>query len=265
MRLARDLLGSGPPLVLVHGFGGDRSDWDMLVPALIEQHRVLAVDVRGHGRSPAPSAAAGYDLSEMAADVWETVDAAALDSPVTILGHSMGGGIAQLMALARPDDVAALVLIDSVGEALPAESREYFGRLIDLAVRDGMGALADWLDANTPWPEWISEDERLRDRERLRTTDRTGYVASAKALLAWRGVDPRLAELHVPTLILVGEWDSEYMQRSAALLVDAIPGAELLSIASAGHTPQRENPDVSLRAITTFLGALARDGRSGAP
>ena len=104
--VAYDVTGSGPGLVLVHGITESRRAWDPLVPALAADHTVVAVDVRGHGRS---GAAVTYDAASMAGDVAVAVAALGLDAPV-VVGHSMGGLVATAYAGAHP--CAGVVNID---------------------------------------------------------------------------------------------------------------------------------------------------------
>lgn len=255
MLLHHESHGTGDGVLLVHGFGGDITDWDFVMPSLAEAYRVIAIDLRGHGASGAPSAAGGYTLAEMADDVWETLDAAGVRAPLAIAGHSMGGGIAQLMTLARPERVRSLVLVDSIGEAFTADMGAAMLRLIALAEQAGLGAVANFLDATAPRPEWIPPEERERDRDRLRRSGVIGYVASTHALLRWPGIDARLRQLSIPALVVVGEHDAEYMQQSAALLVEAIASATLVSIEGAGHVPQRERHEAFLAALRGFLAA----------
>ncbi|GAA4367754.1 alpha/beta fold hydrolase [Nocardioides caricicola] len=98
----------GPPLVLLHALGKDAADWDPIVPALAEHWRVLAVDLRGHGASDHPGE---YSLELMRDDVLALLDALDLDR-IDLIGHSLGGFVAHLVAQHAPDRVARLVLED---------------------------------------------------------------------------------------------------------------------------------------------------------
>lgn len=105
--IAWETSGSGPPVVLVHGITEDRRSWDAVVPALEERFRVLRLDLRGHGES---SDASDYSPVSMAADVAEAVDAAGVESPPLLVGHSLGGAVVSVYALQAP--ARAVVTVD---------------------------------------------------------------------------------------------------------------------------------------------------------
>src|SRR5215218_7381756 len=100
--------GSGPPLLLVHGFGGAKEDFADHIDALAERRRVVTFDHRGHGESDGPSDLEAYSFDRMAADVQGVADALGIDG-FRLLGHSMGGMVARRVVLAHPTRVDALV------------------------------------------------------------------------------------------------------------------------------------------------------------
>ncbi|MDQ2649098.1 MAG: alpha/beta hydrolase [Actinomycetota bacterium] len=101
--------GSGPPVVLVHGWTCDSHDWSWQIPSLLANHRVVAMDLRGHGRSGVPEA--GYTPKQFAADVLAVLDQLGIDRAVFV-GHSLGGVIVSTIAVEHPDRVAAVVAVD---------------------------------------------------------------------------------------------------------------------------------------------------------
>lgn len=111
VRLAYRVCGSpeAPPLVLLHALGEDSTDWDGVMPALARHRRVYALDLRGHGRSDRPG---DYSLELMRADVLGVLDALALER-VDLIGHSMGGVVAYLLAGRHPERVGRLILEDA--------------------------------------------------------------------------------------------------------------------------------------------------------
>jgi pimeloyl-ACP methyl ester carboxylesterase len=102
--------GAGPPVLLVHGFSCDGNDWAWQIPALTPRHRVIAVDLRGHGHSSAPDE--GYTITGFANDVAGLLGELNT-GPVVAMGHSMGGAVVATLAATRPELVRALVLVDS--------------------------------------------------------------------------------------------------------------------------------------------------------
>ena len=105
-------LGSGPTLMLVHGFGGAKEDFSDQLADLATDHRVITLDLRGHGGSDGPEDEAMYSLDRFAADLLNVLDALAVDR-VRLLGHSMGGMVVRRFALAMPNRLDALVLMDT--------------------------------------------------------------------------------------------------------------------------------------------------------
>jgi pimeloyl-ACP methyl ester carboxylesterase len=121
----------GPPLLLVHGYSCDSHDWLFQLPAFTQTNRVIAVDLRGHGRSSAP--AAGYSASDLAGDLARLLER--LDTgPVVAVGHSLGGVVVSALAVEHPDLVSALVCVDPA-YLLPDETEQFTEPL--LAALDG--------------------------------------------------------------------------------------------------------------------------------
>jgi len=108
LALAFEEVGSGPPLVLMHGLYGSSSNWRRIAKALSDQHRVISVDLRNHGASPW---AATMSYAEMAGDVAALIERLALDRPA-VLGHSMGGKVAMTLALTDAARVGRLIVVD---------------------------------------------------------------------------------------------------------------------------------------------------------
>jgi pimeloyl-ACP methyl ester carboxylesterase len=257
----REWGGGGRPLLAVHGFTGAKEDFAGPGGALAGRGwHVASPDLRGHGASPAPPT--GYGLVEMAGDLVALADA--LDWPgFVLLGHSMGGMVAQRLALDHPQRVRALVLVGTTHGAVDVDRG-----LVELAcevVRGGgmpalvaaqRALLAD--AAETPsgrrlrarFPDW----EDYRDRSILACSPDM-YVEAVKAMLDATSRLDALAALDVPTLVVVGEED-EVMLDGSRRLAAAIPGAELVVLAGAAHSPQVEAPEAFLDAVVGFLDRL---------
>lgn len=124
MRLFHTVDGTGPPLLLVHGWGSDSHEWDWHVAALAERYRVIVADLRGHGRSPVPPA--GNTPAAMAADL-----AALLDGePAVAVGHSMGGQVVSVLAVEHPELVRAVVTVDP-GYGVPEAVSSYLHQVVE--------------------------------------------------------------------------------------------------------------------------------------
>ena len=255
----------GRPVMLVHGFTANSDEVAGVIEPLagLGWHAV-APDLRGHGRSDRPTDAGAYSLELMAADVIALADRLSWDR-FALLGHSMGGGVAQLVALDHPQRLTGLVLASTFHGPVPGISME----LVQLGcwvVREaGMEGLADAQEARRAEnPESVAAFERLQEaipgyaeqsRARLVSTSPDMWMAMAPRFVEQADRLSRLAALEVPTAVIVGEFDGT-MGDDCRRLAEAIPGARLTVIAGAGHVPQLEQPDAWWAALSEFLGRL---------
>jgi pimeloyl-ACP methyl ester carboxylesterase len=215
-------------------------------------------DLRGHGSSPAP--ATGYSLRAQAADLVGLVDRLGW-SRFAVLGHSMGGMVAQRLALELPSRVSALVLVGTTDGPVPVDRD-----LVELAcvvVRDGgmpallaaqkaLGAALVTSSASSARVRGLHPDwDEYRDRSFLACSPAM-YVEVARALLDEPSRLTELAELRVPTLVVVGDED-DVMLPGSRRLAATIPGAELVVVERAGHHPQAEHPEAFAATVADFL------------
>lgn len=239
---------SGPagtlPAVLLHGAGGSAAMWTRLHVLLRAERPVYALDLPGHGRSAPLADPPGVE--RYAAAVRTFLDEAGLER-AAIVGHSMGGAVAQVLALEAPDRVAALVLVGTgarlrvLPEILEAIPRDFEGS-VERICRLCYGPAAA--------PELVA-----RGIAEMRQV--------APAVLLWDflacdrfDVRDRLPSIGAPTLVVVGERDVMTPPRYAADLADRIPGARTAIVADAGHMLPVEAPAVlgeHLRAFLTHL------------
>jgi pimeloyl-ACP methyl ester carboxylesterase len=264
--LAVEISGEGPGLLLVHGLGGAKEDFADHVPTLARDHTVVIFDHRGHGASDNPTDPAAYSLDRMRADTLAVADAAGLDH-FRLLGHSMGGMVARGIAISETSRVDALVMMDTSAGPIPGFDPSLLDIACDVALTEGKQALKDLLDfasaLETPaykrvlagrpgYPEfearkWAGMSEIM-------------WGTIARELAYQRDDLPAMAQLTCPVLIIVGEQDEPFVVASR-LMVETIPGAELVTIPNAGHSPQFENPEAWISALTGFLSALPTAAR----
>jgi pimeloyl-ACP methyl ester carboxylesterase len=126
------------PVVFLHGYTGNCRNWALTVPALRDRFRCISPDHRGHGLSEKPRSEDAYSLEEMADDAYQLVRSLAIHE-CYLVGHSMGGMIAQYLTLEHPEMVRALVLEDTAAETIPVRN-EYRNRLLAIARDEGMEA-----------------------------------------------------------------------------------------------------------------------------
>jgi 3-oxoadipate enol-lactonase len=256
--LAVEEAGSGPPLLMVHGFTGAREDFSDHRDRFAAHARVVTFDHRGHGESDHPPEASDYTLDRLAADTIAVADALGLER-FRLLGHSMGGMVARRLVLAHPGRVDALVLMDT--SAGPPEGLDptLVEAAADLALTAGMTALRTLLDEVDVLGS--EADQRVRatrpgyDEFNARKWARVSPVAYA-ALVREIVHQPRQLDAMVaigcPTLVVVGEQDARFVD-DAALMAATIAGATLVVIPDAGHSPQFENPEAWFAAVEGFL------------
>lgn len=256
----------GRPLLLVHGFTGGRLDFGEHLDALADAGWwAVAPDLRGHGGSHHPPEESAYSLELFADDLWDLVDALGWDRLV-LLGHSMGGMIAQVAALRRPELLDGLVLMDTTHGPLDLD-RDLARLGAEIVRAGGMEAVKEVLDSlgsdaplSTPaYERLLAERPELReinDRKFLGCSPAM-YAAMLEQLLDQVDRLEHLVALTVPALVIVGEQDTPFLAASEAM-ADALPAAELVVVPDAGHSPQLENPDAWRRTMLEFLGSLPR-------
>jgi pimeloyl-ACP methyl ester carboxylesterase len=243
----------GDPLILVHGATGDITDWRHQVAEFAPTHRVLIMDLRGHGRSTAPADRDAYSIDRMARDVVELVDHVGFDR-YHLVGHSMGGAISQEIALADPQRLASLTLFDTgYGHARVPDERlaRYNAKRHRLAEEEGMAAVANMPSRFEP-PPFQTAERRDEERARLSRMSVDAFIGIARGIEAWSGTRDRIETLRVPTLLICGELDLAFL-KAITRLSEKIPDSTLAIIPQAAHSPQYERPDLFNAALRAHL------------
>jgi 3-oxoadipate enol-lactonase len=247
-RLGYDEAGSGPVLLLVHGFPFDRTIWSEQLSGLSDIRRVVAVDLRGRGKSPSGD---GWTVDDLADDVARTVGSLGVDT-VDLAGLSMGGYVVFALLRRHKDRVRSLLLINTKAEADSPEAKE--GRENTAATAREKGTIALW---ETLGPKLFapSVSEQVKAKVRRMFESIPGETSAADAL-AMRGrpdSTPDLATIDVPTLVVHGEQDALMPAASAKDMAAQIPGARFVPIPNAGHLSPMENPEATNEAIREIL------------
>jgi len=246
--------GAGPPVILIMGLGGDHLAWAFQVRAFAERYRVITFDNRGAGRSDAPDQP--YTTALMAADTLALMDALGIDR-AHVVGVSMGGMIAQELALAAPARVRSLHL----GCTL-ARPDAYLRALLE-AWRDvrtalprerAVRAMALWMFAPETYdtrPDFVETIIQTSLANPFPQTV-TGFLRQADAVAAHDTLD-RLGAIRCPTLVSVGEEDILVPPRFSRELAARIPGAELRILPGAGHVYFWECPEAFNALCLEFM------------
>jgi pimeloyl-ACP methyl ester carboxylesterase len=241
--------GVGLPLLFVHGWQADGSVWGPIASRLRERHRVITVDLRGTGAS---SAAPGpYVIDKFSNDLTELIPALDLD-PVVVVGHSMGGAIAQRFAIDNPEAVEALVLIAPV----PASGIPFSPKVLEFlrSTAGNAGQAAEWfkqLTVTEPAPEI---GKLLREAAAGISTE-----AKLESFESWQGAAfaDEAATIETPTLILAPSHDRPMTpELSREKVADVIAGSQFEVLSETGHYAPVERPELIAKRIEAFLDEL---------
>ena len=246
--------GAGEPLVLLMGLGGDHHGWDLVRPELARRHRLVLIDNRDAGASD--EARAPYALADMAADTLALADRLALER-FHVVGASMGGAIAQQLALQAPTRVATLGLVSTWGRT-DAFLRAILGgwRLLAerLAPDELLRTLGPWAFTyrflEAPAPEVVALQAALRERGAIRSV--AAYQRQVDACLAHDTLDV-LPMLRTPVLVLVGEDDILTPPRYGRALAATLPRGEVMVVPASGHACFLETPKAVAERLLRFL------------
>jgi pimeloyl-ACP methyl ester carboxylesterase len=258
IEIGYDDVGSGLPVVFLHGFPHNRSLWTPQRLALHERARCIIPDLRGFGESsPSPDGADAPSMDRYADDVAALLDVLRIPRAV-ICGLSMGGYVAFAFWRRHRDRVRALALLDTRAGADTDEARAKRRDMIALAHAKGSGAIADAMitgmvgkSTREKSPETVDAVHRM-----LESAPVDGIVGALDALMTRPDSTPTLATIDVPTLIVVGDEDVLTPPSEARALHAGIRGSHLEIIAGAGHVANLERPATVNHFLTEFLASL---------
>ncbi len=251
--------GAGPPLILLHGFGGSSRSWAGLIDTLDEKLDIVALDLLGHGRSASPEAAARYAMQRAAEDVMALIARLGLHAP-SLLGYSMGGRLALYLAHRYPHAFQQLILESSSPGLAGADEREQRRKSdYELARRiekNGLEAFTDYWEAIPLFSTQATVPEQRRAALRKqRLENHAGGLANSLRGMG-TGSQPSLWEslalIDKPILLLCGELDQKFVRINERMSAK-FPRATLKVVEAAGHNVHFEKPDQFAAAISHFL------------
>ena len=248
-------IGTGSPLLLVHGFTGSKLDFLNQLAWFSENQRVIAYDHRGHGES---TNVGPYTLDTLADDLLRFLDA--LDIPTChVLGHSMGGMVVLRAILQAPERFRSLILMDTAPTGLKLFEPEMRARIVDMVREDGCQVLVAGMRGMPQPPsikrgiDFLGENEHWRRIQvKLEQMDPEAFADLGDELANQTGVVESLNQISVPTSVIVGEDDKPFIEPSR-LMASAIDDARLDVIDKAAHSPQYENPEAWRAAVDAHL------------
>ena len=253
MKIAWDRRGNGAPLLLIHGLGYARWGWEPVLPELAEQFDVILFDNRGIGESDAPPGP--YTVAEMAADAVQVLDEAGV-ARAHVVGTSLGGMIAQELALAYPERVDRLVLACTTpgGQKAHPMPQVTVALMAEAATLEPAVALRRFVE-NALAPATVEAHPEIVEQimaHRLATAQQpAAWAAQASAGATFDAYD-RLGPLAAPTLVQHGDEDVVVDPRNADLLVELLPDARLERVPG-GHLFFWEAPEQFVSSVSGFL------------
>jgi 3-oxoadipate enol-lactonase len=243
--------GSGPAVVLLHGFPLDARIWDDQVTALSGGHRVIALNLPGFGQSPSIGPFTMDSLADVVHEHLKSIGAL----PCVLGGLSMGGYVAMAYCQKYPMDLKGLMLVDTKAEADTSAGKEGRMKMIELVRKQGSGAVAEEMMPKMLSPK--TPRSGLQVAQKLRQIMEACPAQTIEhALLALRDRPDRtemLASIAVPVLIVVGQADAITPPQVAQAMNEKIPRAELVVIPDAGHMSPMEKPTEMNDATRRFL------------
>jgi pimeloyl-ACP methyl ester carboxylesterase len=252
-RIHYDEAGSGPPLLMISGLGGGRSTWHDAMERLSADFRTLAHDNRDTGESDPETSP--YSIADMAGDAVAFLQALGIQH-AHVMGLSMGGFIAQYIALDHPEVVDRLVLVGTspaAGQALnnplpPPDPAEWIADPVERARQRLPQTVAPGYFDTRP-----GELERMAQQARGNRVTVEGYARQTAAISDTHDTRARLHEITAPTLVVHGTLDPLIQLRGGELLAEGIPNARLVAMPGVGHLPPREVTDQFCRVVREFL------------
>jgi 2-succinyl-6-hydroxy-2,4-cyclohexadiene-1-carboxylate synthase len=254
-----ETVGTGPPVVLLHGFTGSRTTWQQLTAALGHHFTCVIPDHIGHGLSGAPRALERYQMRRVVDDLVEVVRASGYERAAW-LGYSMGGRTALQVAVHRPEAVSALILEGAspglADDAERADRRAADDALAERIEAEGVDWFADYWGALPLWDTQASLNPVIRValRQQRMAQRAVGLANSLRGMGAGaqEAVWDRLGEVRIPVQLIAGDLDEKYTAIAREMAV-ALPNATIELIEDAGHAAHLEQADAFAAVVLDFL------------
>ena len=256
IQLAYDDVGSGFPVVLIHGYPFNRSLWNEQVEALASKYRVVTPDLRGFGESD--SSAGPATMSRMAQDVAKLMDQLEIDQAV-IGGLSMGGYVALAFVKQFPSRVKALVLADTRAQADTEEGKQTRHQQAEKALSEGMAGIADAMLPKLLTPETVSKRPEVvkRVRDMMLKTKPQGAASALLGMAEREDQGEFISTIDIPTMIVVGREDAITPLGDSETMHSKIQHSRLVVLDNAGHVSNLEQTEHFNYALMKFLERVA--------
>jgi pimeloyl-ACP methyl ester carboxylesterase len=246
IKIYYEVHGSGPPLLLTHGYSSTSAMWKGQIEALSQHHKLVLWDMRGHGQSDYPDDPAAYSEALTVADMAALLDAVGTGTAI-VGGLSLGGYMSLAFYRAHPHRVRALLIIDTGPGFKKGDAREAWNKRAyetgDRFEREGLAVLKS----------------ASRERSTVTHRDASGLARAARGMLTQRDarVIETLPDIKVPSLVVVGADDAPFLAASDYMAAK-IPGAKKVVIPGGGHAVNLDQPQAFIDAVSPFLDSLPR-------
>lgn len=265
VRIVHESWGGGPALVCCHAFGVDRTMWEQQIARFARTHRVITFDQRGSGESDHPFPVAGeadpYTIDTFSEDLRGVLDDLGVRR-ARILGLSMGGATALRFATRWPERVEALVLASTMASRLPEGIIERAREVERVLARGGLAEAFQYY-FNGALFRGVAREPRFEAQVAAWAAIATphGFLGTYRVTIDRPSMIKELDRIHAPTLILVGERDTRYLE-DAEVMARLIPGARKVIMKGVGHAMSAEAPEAFADEVTRFLATLPPGSRS---
>jgi pimeloyl-ACP methyl ester carboxylesterase len=242
--------GAGRDLVALHSLLADRHAFDPVVPALAAKHRVTLINLPGfHGSLPTPLPL----MDAYVATIEDGFQEFGIGNDSILIGNGFGGTVALAFAVAHPERIAKLVLSDAAA-CFPPEGRQAFAVMAAKVAEAGLGAIAEIAAKRVFSPAYLAaHPEAIEERKAvLLDIDPRAFQAACKILQA-ADLEPLLHRMHVPTLVVCGEFDQATPPPLNKSIADKVAGSHYVELPGCGHCPPLEQPLAFLAAIRDFV------------
>ncbi len=245
-----DVVGEGPPLLLLHSLLTDAAAFDQIVPSLAGSHQVCRVSLPGFDGSAPLREPGVFDLADVVAGVMTELG---LNPDTSVLGNGLGGFVAVALAINHGDRFNGLIATNC-GAAFSPDRAEAFGTMSGLVEEGGMAAVVD-VAVRRVFPEaYLAQHPEIIEerREVLLRVDPGAFAAACRALGSM-DLRPQLGSIENPTLVVAGADDATTPPEMAEELANGIGNARRVVLADCGHCPQLQQPAALLAALDSFL------------
>lgn len=243
-----------PVLLFAHGLLWGTHLYDKQVEHFKSSYRCISFDFRGQGKSEVTKS--GYDMDSLAEDAIALLEALEI-SKCHLVGLSMGGYVAQRVALKRPDLLHSLILLDTGAEAENPEKKADYKKMLRAIHWLGIKRISKKVMPIMFGETFLNDKSRKQEYktwlEHLRQNNKKGAMRATAGVIERDGVLSRLPEINLPTLIVVGDEDKPTPYEEAQKMHFAIKGSKLAVIKQAGHSTPVEQPEQLNQVMSTFL------------